>query len=311
MRIVVALGGNALLRRGAADDRREPARERARRGRAARARSPRSNELVISHGNGPQVGLLALQAAAYERGRGLPARRPGRPDRGHDRLHDRAGAGQPAAVRAAVRQHPDDGRGRPGRPGVRRPDQVHRPGLRREEAERARRREGLGRSSPTATSGGAWSPPRCPSGSSRSGRSRWLLEQGAVVDLHRRRRHPDDVRAGHAHPRRRRGRDRQGPRERAARRASSSADLFVMATDVDAVYLDWGTPEQRAIGHHDAGRARGAVAPGGLDGAQGGGGRRVRPADRASGRRSARWPSCSGVVAWHARNARCEPDAGR
>jgi carbamate kinase len=26
------------------------------------------------------------------------------------------------------------------------------------------------------------------------------------------------------------------------------ADLFVMATDVDAVYLDWGTPQQRAIG---------------------------------------------------------------
>jgi carbamate kinase len=27
-----------------------------------------------------------------------------------------------------------------------------------------------------------------------------------------------------------------------------SADLFVMATDVDAVYADWGTPEQRALG---------------------------------------------------------------
>jgi carbamate kinase len=27
-----------------------------------------------------------------------------------------------------------------------------------------------------------------------------------------------------------------------------SADLFVMATDVDAVYTDWGTPQQRALG---------------------------------------------------------------
>jgi carbamate kinase len=25
------------------------------------------------------------------------------------------------------------------------------------------------------------------------------------------------------------------------------ADLFIMATDADAVYLDWGTPRQRAI----------------------------------------------------------------
>ena len=25
------------------------------------------------------------------------------------------------------------------------------------------------------------------------------------------------------------------------------ADLFVMATDVDGVYLDWGTPEQRRL----------------------------------------------------------------
>ncbi|MGO8884974.1 MAG: carbamate kinase, partial [Streptosporangiaceae bacterium] len=26
-----------------------------------------------------------------------------------------------------------------------------------------------------------------------------------------------------------------------------SADLFLMATDVDGVYLDWGTPEQRLL----------------------------------------------------------------
>jgi len=64
MRIVVALGGNALLRRGqdlTAENQRENARE------ACRALAPlaRDHELVISHGNGPQVGLLALQGAAY------------------------------------------------------------------------------------------------------------------------------------------------------------------------------------------------------------------------------------------------------
>ena len=64
MRIVVALGGNALLRRGqalSADNQRENARA------ACRALAPlaREHQLVVSHGNGPQVGLLALQGSAY------------------------------------------------------------------------------------------------------------------------------------------------------------------------------------------------------------------------------------------------------
>jgi carbamate kinase len=65
VRIVIALGGNALLRRGepmtvanqrknvqVACDRMAPIAER--------------HELIISHGNGPQIGLLALEEAAYE-----------------------------------------------------------------------------------------------------------------------------------------------------------------------------------------------------------------------------------------------------
>ncbi len=64
MRVVLALGGNALLRRG------EPMtaeNQRANVARACVALAPlaRDHELVISHGNGPQVGLLALQGAAY------------------------------------------------------------------------------------------------------------------------------------------------------------------------------------------------------------------------------------------------------
>ena len=64
MRIVVALGGNALLKRG------EPMtadRQRSNIRAAARTLAPlaHNHELVLSHGNGPQVGLLALQAAAY------------------------------------------------------------------------------------------------------------------------------------------------------------------------------------------------------------------------------------------------------
>ena len=65
MRIVIALGGNALLRRGeemTANNQRENIRI------AARALAPiiEEHEVVISHGNGPQVGLLSLQSAAYK-----------------------------------------------------------------------------------------------------------------------------------------------------------------------------------------------------------------------------------------------------
>jgi carbamate kinase len=65
VRVVVALGGNALLKRGdpmTADVQRANVRV------AAQALSgiAADNELVLSHGNGPQVGLLALQGAAYE-----------------------------------------------------------------------------------------------------------------------------------------------------------------------------------------------------------------------------------------------------
>ena len=64
MLIVTALGGNALLRRGqpmTAQNQRENVRI------AAQALAPvaAEHDMVIGHGNGPQVGLLALQGAAY------------------------------------------------------------------------------------------------------------------------------------------------------------------------------------------------------------------------------------------------------
>lgn len=66
MRIVIALGGNALLKRG---EPMEAATQRANvrlaAQRIAEVAKDTDNEIVIVHGNGPQVGLLALQAAAY------------------------------------------------------------------------------------------------------------------------------------------------------------------------------------------------------------------------------------------------------
>jgi carbamate kinase len=63
MRIVIALGGNALLRR---DESPSADNQRRNVATATTALAPiaRAHELVISHGNGPQVGLLALQSAA-------------------------------------------------------------------------------------------------------------------------------------------------------------------------------------------------------------------------------------------------------
>ena len=64
MRIVVALGGNALLRRGQALS---ASNQLANIKRVAvqLARVAQNHQMVLTHGNGPQVGLLALQSAAY------------------------------------------------------------------------------------------------------------------------------------------------------------------------------------------------------------------------------------------------------
>ncbi len=64
MRIVFALGGNALLKRGevlSAENQRCNMRAAA----AALAKACDGHEVAIVHGNGPQVGLLALEADAY------------------------------------------------------------------------------------------------------------------------------------------------------------------------------------------------------------------------------------------------------
>lgn len=64
MRIVVALGGNALLKRG------EPMTAEAqhtnvRIAAAALADLARDHQIIVAHGNGPQVGLMALHAASF------------------------------------------------------------------------------------------------------------------------------------------------------------------------------------------------------------------------------------------------------
>src|SRR5687767_5784510 len=71
MLVVIALGGNALLRRGqpmTAENQRANVRL------AALAIAPiaAEHQVVITHGNGPQIGLLSLQGAAYEKVKTYP-----------------------------------------------------------------------------------------------------------------------------------------------------------------------------------------------------------------------------------------------
>lgn len=71
MRLVVALGGNALLRRGERADF-DIQRRHVHEAVTALATLAHDHELLITHGNGPQVGLLALQAEAYRGGPVFP-----------------------------------------------------------------------------------------------------------------------------------------------------------------------------------------------------------------------------------------------
>lgn len=71
MRVVIALGGNALMRVG------DPEGVDGQRSRVADAASAiadiaRTNDLVLTHGNGPQVGLLALQGRNESVAESLP-----------------------------------------------------------------------------------------------------------------------------------------------------------------------------------------------------------------------------------------------
>ena len=201
-----------------ADDRRAPARERQRSPPAALARVAGDHELVVSHGNGPQVGLLALQAAAYKDVEAYPLDILGAETQGMIGylLEQELGNRLPFEVPAG--DDPDDGRGRSGRPRVRRPDEVRRADLRRGAGERRWRRRRAGPSSRTARTGGGSCRRRGPRGSSRSARCAGCSSTapsssapggGGIPTMYA---PGEDRRSG-----RRRGGHRQGPRQQPAR----------------------------------------------------------------------------------------------
>ena len=142
MRVVVALGGNALLRRGqplTAENQRVNAHD------ACKALAPLAleHELVISHGNGPQVGLLALQGSAYTEVEPYPLDLLGAQTEGMIGyiIQQELGNELPLEKRlASLLTLIEVDRNDPAFDG---PDEADRPDLHRGRREAARRREGL------------------------------------------------------------------------------------------------------------------------------------------------------------------------
>ena len=71
MLVVIALGGNALVRRGQPPEV-EIQRQNIKLATKAIAEVAREHRVIVTHGNGPQVGLLAMQAEAYKQVKPYP-----------------------------------------------------------------------------------------------------------------------------------------------------------------------------------------------------------------------------------------------
>jgi carbamate kinase len=246
MRIVVALGGNALLRRGqpmTADAQRANVRV------AAQQLAPiaEGNELVISHGNGPQVGLLALQAAAYEEVEAYPLDVLGAQTEGmigymiEQELGNILPFDRPfASILTMIEVDPDD-------PAFADPTKFIGPVYSKEEAEALAAAKGW----QIKPDGDKWRRVVASPLPKRIFEIRpitWLLEKGAVVICTGGGGIPTMYEPG---TKTLVGAEVVIDKDRASALLAQQleADLFVMATDVDAVYTGFGTPEQRAIGH--------------------------------------------------------------
>ena len=243
MRILVALGGNALLRRGevmSAENQRRNVRI------AAEALAPlgREHELVISHGNGPQVGLLALQGAAYQPVETYPLDVLGAQTEGmigymiEQELGNLLPFEQPfATILSMVEVDPDD-------PAFQNPTKPIGPFYTEEEARRLQAEKGWAMAPDGDKFRRVVASP-LPKRIFEIRPIKWLLERGCIVICAGGGGIPTAYRPG----RQLSGVEAVVDKDRASALLAREleADLFIMATDADAIYLDWGKPAQRAI----------------------------------------------------------------
>jgi carbamate kinase len=247
MRIVVALGGNALLKRGEPQTT-EVQRRNVQIAAAALAPIAKKHQLVITHGNGPQVGLLALQDAAYEPDENAPLDVLGAQTEGAIgyMIEQELGNLLPfkvpfATMLTMVEVDGDD-------PAFRNPTKFVGPVYEKEEAERLAREKGFS----IKADGTKWRrvvPSPLPKRIFEIRPIKWLLDKGTILIC---------AGGGGIPTMYEKGKkrklvgveaviDKDLCTELLARELE--ADLFVMLTDADAVYLDWGKPTQRAIRH--------------------------------------------------------------
>jgi carbamate kinase len=243
MRIVVALGGNALLKRGqpmTAENQRANVRV------AAEALAPvaREHQLVISHGNGPQVGLLALQASYYNEEEAYPLDVLGAQTEGmigyliEQELGNILPFEQPfASILTMVEVDIDD-------PAFKNPTKPIGPVFEEEEAMKIMKEKKW----VMKKEGDKWRrvvPSPIPKRIFEMRPIKWLLERGTIVICtggggiptvydSERKLHGAEVVID---------KDYAG----ALLAFELEADMYIMATDTDAVYSGWGTPQARPL----------------------------------------------------------------
>jgi carbamate kinase len=254
MRVVVALGGNALLKRG------EPMTAEVQRGNVRTAAPALAvvagkHQLVLSHGNGPQVGLLALQAAAYAEVQAYPLDVLGAQTEGmigyvlEQELGNLLPVEVPfATILTMVEVDPAD-------PAFGDPTKFVGPVYSKSQADQLAGEKGW----VFKPDGDRWRrvvPSPEPRRIFEIRPIRWLLDKDVVVicaggggvptmyapDADRTLVGVEAVI------------DKDLASELLAREVG--ADLFVMATDVDGIYTGWGTPEQRKLGRVTPGELR-------------------------------------------------------
>jgi carbamate kinase len=245
MRIVIALGGNALLKRGQAMSQ-ENQEANVRVAAAAIAKLVGDHEVVVTHGNGPQVGLLSLQSHAYERVAPYSLDVLGAETEGMIgyMLEMELGNLLPietplATLLTMIEVDPDD-------PAFDDPTKFVGPIYDKATSEKIAGEKGW----VMKPDGDHWRrvvPSPAPKRVFEIRPIRWLLENGTVVICAGgggiptayapgRERYLEGIEAVI---------DKDFASELLARELD--ADLFIMATDVDGVYCDWGTPTQARI----------------------------------------------------------------